>query len=316
MKGKIVVFGLLLILASILTVAQSASVPVWIEEAELEGTTIYQSSLNTLDIERNDKLELRLELQSWENVDNVEVRASISGYEHGNTAPITDRIGPFDMDANVTYVRKLQVALPDDVELDDYKLRIEISNRNGFAQVLHYDLQIDAPRNAMKITDVTFNPGNTLVAGQSLLGRVRLENKGQRDQDDVKVTMSVPALGVSATQYIEEVENGDEQEETEEFFLRLPRCATPGTYDVNVDAWFNKNHNKVSATSKITVLENEDCREPEPVVVVQQTNTTETPAQPAQASGLRTALEIILLVLVALLIVVGLVIGFSRMKDE
>lgn len=315
MKGKIVAFGLLLILASVLAVAQSASVPVWIEEAELEGTTIWQNGWNQLDIERNDKVELRLELQSWENVDNVEVRASISGYEHGNVAPITDRIGPFDMDANVTYVRKLQVALPDDVELDDYKLRIELSNRNGFAQVYHYDLQIDAPRNAMKITDVTFNPGSTLVAGQSLLGRVRLENKGQRDQDDVKVTMSVPALGLTATQYIEEVDNGDEQEETEEFFLRLPRCATPGSYEVNVDAFFNNNHNKVSATSKITVLENEDCREPEPVVVVQQVNQTQTPAQP-QTSGLRTALEIILLVLVALLIVVGLVIGFSRMKDE
>ncbi len=315
MKGKIVAFGLLLILASVLAAAQSASVPVWIEEAELEGTTIWQNGWNQLDIERNDKVELRLELQSWENVDNVEVRASISGYEHGNVAPITDRIGPFDMDANVTYVRKLQVALPDDVELDDYKLRIELSNRNGFAQVYHYDLQIDAPRNAMKITDVTFNPGSTLVAGQSLLGRVRLENKGQRDQDDVKVTMSVPALGLTATQYIEEVDNGDEQEETEEFFLRLPRCATPGSYEVTVDAFYNNNHNKVSATSKITVLENEDCREPEPVVVVQSVNQTQTPAQP-QTSGLRTALEIILLVLVALLIVVGLVIGFSRMKDE
>lgn len=313
MKAKIV-FGLLLIIAATLVHAQS--VPVFIKEAELEGTEIWPFDLNKLDIERGQKVELRLELFAYANARNVEIRAYVSGYEYSSSNDVYVRAGPYDFDENTTYVRRLTFTLPEDVDLDDYKLRVVIADRNSFSQEYNYDLQINAPRHAMKITDVTFNPGSTVKAGQSLLGRVRLENKGQRDQKDVRVTMSIPGLDLSATQYIEEVENGDEQEETEEFFLRIPRCAEPGVYDVRVEASYNKNHDKVSGTGKITVLENEDCREPEPVVVVQQNVTQPMTQEQPKASSLRTALEVILLVLVALLVVVGLIIGFTRMKEE
>ncbi|MBI4145987.1 hypothetical protein HY489_01470 [Candidatus Woesearchaeota archaeon] len=318
MKAKMLLFGVFLILAAAAAQAQDTWVPVYVQRAELDGTDIFPYGWNQLDVERDEELTLKLELFAWQDAENVEIRATISGYEHGDSTPISARIGPFDFEENVTYVKKLKFTLPDDVDLDDYKLRVEIADRNSWSQTITYDLQIDAPRHAVKIMDVTFNPGNTVKAGQSLLGRVRIENRGQKDQRDVKVTMGIPALDISATQYIEEIDNGDEQEETEEFFLRMPKCAAAGTYDVKVDAWFNDNRNKVSGTGKITVTENEACKEPEPVVVVQQpvqNNSTPAVAAPIK-SNLRTALEVVLLVLVALLVIVGLVLGFTRMKEE
>ncbi len=315
-----IVFSVLLVLLSVMVAAQDTYVPVAIERAEIDDTEIEPFGLNQLDIERAQEFELELELHPWENAKDVEIRAFISGYEYNDVNDIEDHIGPFDFDANVTYVKKMHLTLPDDVDVDDYQLRVIISDRNGWELVYNYELQVDTKRHAMTIEDVTLSPGSAVKAGQALLATVRLENKGQKDEDDVKVTATIPALGVSASEYIEEIEN-DEEEETEELFLRLPKCAEPGVYDMVVEAFYNDGHSKVGSSAKVTVLENEACKpEPAPVVIVQQASqnvtTTEVSTSGDSSGKVRSALEIILLVLVALLVIVGLIIGFSRMRGE
>lgn len=311
MKAWTILLSVLLILAVPFVAAQSGnSVPVTIREAELDSTNIFPFGSNQIDIERNEEFTLRLELVANQSARDVEVRAFISGYEFNDVRPISAQIGPFDVDANVTYIKRMTLRFPSDVDRDDYKLRVEVSDRNSFSQTYNYNLQISAPRHAMTIEDVTLNPGNTVTAGQSLLARVRLENQGQKDEQDVKVTMTVPGLNLGASDTIDEIEN-DEQEETEEMLLRVPRCATPGTYDLTLDVWYNENHDRISGTSKVTVLENPACKETAPVV------TTVTPAQPEDNSTdkIRLALEIALGVLIVLLVIVALV-GFARMREE
>ena len=315
MKAKLTLGLSFLLVLMLATFASAQVVPVTIVEAEIENTDILPSGVNQLDLERNDDFELRLELFTPVDADDVEIRAFISGYEYNDINPISKRIGPFDLDANVTYVRKLTLSLPDDIDLDDYKLRVEISDRNSDARTTTYNLQINTPRHDMQIEDVILSPGNTVEAGKALLATVRVENKGQKDEDDVKVTVSIPALGLSATDYIDEVEE-DEEEETEELFIRLPKCAEAGQYEMLIEVKYNEGHDSVSGTGTVTVLENADCApEPAPVVVVEP----EMPAEPVEEAGkskVRGALEIILLILVALLVVVGLIIGFTRMREE
>ncbi len=314
-----VLFSVLLVMSAVFVAAQDHDVPVEIMRAEIDDTDIAPFGINQLDIERAQEFELRLNLEAWENAKDVEIRAFVSGYEFNDVADIEDHIGPFDFDANVTYVKKLHITLPDDVDVDDYQLRVILSDRNGWELVYNYELQVDTKRHSMKIEDVTLSPGNAVKAGQALLATVRLENKGQKDEDDVKVIVSIPALGVSASEYIEEVES-DEEEETEELFLRLPKCAEPGVYELTVEVLYNDGHSKVGDSGKVTVLENEACKpEPAPLVVVQQAQnqtSTEVAASSDSAGKVRGALEIILLVLVALLVIVGLIIGFSRMRGE
>src|SRR3989344_508244 len=315
MKAWTILLGVLMVLAATSVAAQqnSSSVPVVIRHAELDSTDIFPFGFNQLDIERNDEFTLKLELFSNQRARDVEIRASISGYEFNDVRPISAQIGPFDFDANVTYPKRLTLRLPSDVDRDDYKLRVEISDRNSFSQFYDYNLQISAPRHAVTIQDVTLNPGNTVTAGQSLLARVRLENKGQKDEKDVKVTLSISGLNVAASDTIDKIDN-DDQEETEEMLLRVPRCANPGTYDLTLDVWSNKNHDRVSGTSKVTVIEKTACKEVAPVV------TTPAPSQPADPQESSTdkiplALEIALGVLIVLLVIVALV-GFARMREE
>lgn len=292
-------------------------IPITIDGVEIDDTEVRPFGLNQLDIERDQDFEVELELFAHDDIDDVEIRAFISGFEFTDVQPIAAVIGPFQFDENVTFKRSLTLRLPDDVETDDYKLRIIVSDRDHDEFIQNFDLQINTPRHHMIIEDVVFSPGFTVEAGRALLTTVRVENKGQRDEDDVKVTVSVPALGISGADFIEEVEE-DEEEETEEIFIRLPRCAEPGVYDVTFDVRYNEGRSRVSDRQQITVLENPDCEEEEELVVVQQqpqqNRTVEQPVD--ENAGIRTALEVVLLVLVALLVVVGLIIGFMRMQNE
>ncbi len=311
-------FSVLLVLSAVFVGAQSV-VPVVIEHVELDDVNLEAGDINRLDIERGEQFDLELKILAFEDVDDVEIRVFVSGFEYSDVSPIGAHIGPFDFDANVTYIKRMKLTFPDEVDVDNYQLRVVISDRNGMELVSRYSLLVDTKRHDLKIEDVVLSPSNSVKAGQALLATVRLENKGQRDEDDVKVTVSIPGLGVSNSDYIDEIDNGDDEEETEEIFLKLPRCAEPGVYDVTVQVLYNEGHDRTSASSSITVLENEDCKpEAKPVVVVQQSaqNATAPVVADSSSSKVRSALEVILLVLVALLVIVGLIIGFTRMRSE
>ncbi|MBW2970164.1 hypothetical protein KY319_03515 [Candidatus Woesearchaeota archaeon] len=303
-----ILFSVLLVLSTV------AALPLSVERATIDNTEIEPLSVNLLDIERDQDFTLKLQLLAVEDVKDVEIRAFISGYEYNDVNAISDRIGPFDFSENVTYIKKLTLALPDNVDVDEYYLRLVISDRYADEIVQNYRLSVNSKRHELKIQDITLN-ANTITAGQALLATVRLENQGQRDEDDVKVVVSIPSLNLTGTDYVEEIES-DEEEETEEIFLRLPKCAEPGMYQVNVEAFYNDDHDKVTGSTKVTILENEACNpEPAPVVIVEDSNQPAAPVAVQTTNKVRSALEIILLVLVALLVIVGLIIGFTRMRE-
>lgn len=312
-----------------LLVASVASAQHWVgvgvTEAQIDDVVITPYAWNRLSLERDSEFELELHLESYRAAEDVEIQAFITGYEYNDVESIRAQIGPFDFDENVTYVKRLDLTLPEDLEEDDYKLRVFISDRDGFETSLEYDLKVDVPRHKLQIEDVLLTPGSSVKAGSSLLASVRVENQGEKDEEDVKVIMSIPELNVQASEYIEEIDSGDEEKETEELYLRLPRCAEAKEYKLQIDVIYNNGHDRTSAISKLNVLENEACAPVDNTVVVvdQEAQTVQEPqeqetVEPKKTgkSNLRTALEVILIVLIGLLILVGLVIGFSRMRSE
>jgi len=59
----------------------------------------------------------------------------------------------------------------------------------------------------------------------------------------VKVVVSIPDLGVSASDFIDELEaegdDNDDQATTEEMFLRIPDNAETGEYTVRIEVYFD-----------------------------------------------------------------------------
>ena len=103
------------------------------------------------------------------------------------------------------------------------------------------------------IQDVIFTPENGVKAGRALLASVRVRNYGQEDEESVKVSVRIPELGVSASDYIDELEEGD-TETSEELFLRIPQTAKAGLYQAVVEVTYKDGDRSTSETFNVEVL--------------------------------------------------------------
>jgi len=255
-------FGLLalfLVAATVLAgIAAAAQVPVTIDAIKIDGDTVLPDGVNRLNIERGEEIEVKVILTANASAENVQIEASISGYEYNDRESTSDTTKTFDVEANITYTKRLTVQIPSRVEEDNYKLRIMITDRDNELIMHNYNIKVDAPRHSMLIRDVILTPENEVRAGRALLASVRVKNMGDRDEDSVKVTVSIPSLGLSASDYIDEVEE-DDSETSEELYLRIPACAEEGTYDVIAEVEYDEGYEDVSKTTSIRVLKSDVC---------------------------------------------------------
>lgn len=264
MKLKWSLCGVLMLFLIGLLAIGAQALPVVVDQVEIEGTALAPSSTTRLQLERGQEVFIRVELRALADIDNVEITAFISGYEYGDFESLSDSTHVYDMEANVTYVKKLYLTLPDRVEQDSYKLRLIVSDRYGDELLENYNLKIDPTRHALKIRDVVFSPEETVTAGRALLTSVLVKNIGDKDEDSVKVRVSIPALGISATDYIDEIE-ADDSVLSEEIYMRIPNDAQAGDYTIRVTVEYDEGYEEISTSDTITVVEAESYVEPTPV---------------------------------------------------
>jgi len=249
------IFMLAIMLLAILPLAVSASgvLPVRVDRVRIDSIDIQDNATNRLDIQRGQEVEVEVTFTSLAAAKNIQMEAFMSGFEYSDIAPLSATTRVFDMEENVTYVRRVRLKISDEVQQDDYKLRVLITDRNDQELIKNFNLKIDVPRNGLKVEDVVFFPAGSVEAGKALLTTVRLENKGQKDQKDVRVQISIPELGVSGADYIDEVRH-DQEKGTEEIFMRIPESAKSGKYSVRVDVDFNQLHDHITAVRDIMVV--------------------------------------------------------------
>jgi uncharacterized membrane protein len=212
-----------------------------------------------LRIERGDTLDIRVKLHASENIEDVEIAADILGYEYNDFARISDSTALFDMDADDTEVKELTLIMPANADKDKYDLRIRVAGRTGPSNEQRVALKLVGARHQVNIKDVILSPSNSVQAGRALLATVRVKNYGEQDEDGVKITVDIPALGVSASDYIDELEE-DESTTSEELYLRVPNCAEAGLYDVVVTVEFDEGYERDTASTGILVTEGELCK--------------------------------------------------------
>jgi len=206
------------------------------------------------DIERGDNIEVEVKLLANADVENIEVEASIKGYEHSNRRETSESTDVFDVKEGRTYYKTLTLELPEDLENEDtYALRLEVSDKDHLEVVENIILEVSTPRHLLKIDDVLFSPGQTVQAGRSLLTSVRVENFGQKDEDNVKVTFAIPELGVADYDYIDEIESGDEKM-TEELYIRIPSDAQNKDYEASVTVEYDDGYETAEQGFIISVV--------------------------------------------------------------
>lgn len=198
---------------------------------------------------------------------NVQVEARIRGYDQRDV--IEDTSNAFDATANVSYTKDLELKLPVRMDDGDYKLRITITDAFGAEVYYSYDLAIDSDSHGIWIKDIVLSPENEVQAGRALLATVRVKNIGDKDENEgIRVKVSIPSLGLSATDYIDEIK-ADESVTSEELYMRIPQCAELGTHDVKVEVTYNDGDYIETQHASINVVGGELCPATNPVTPVE-----------------------------------------------
>jgi len=240
----------------LVSVIAVSAVNVTIDEVELDEDTLNPSSTNSVkDFKRDQELNVKVHFTANENADDVQVEVVIRGYDHNDL--IEDITDTFDVKSGVSYTKKLKLPLRERLDQDRYLLRVRIEDRSGDTVSETYTLEIETARHSIQIRDVIMSPGEEVRAGRALLVAVRLRNRGEKDEEGIKVTVSIPELGVSATDFVDELEKeGDDDDETtsEELFLRIPNDAVTGEYTLRTVVEFDDGDERETKESVIRVL--------------------------------------------------------------
>jgi len=259
MKGSKIVYILMMMIIGVLatSIAIAASVPVEIQkiyvnnaEFDIAGGEIRG------DIERADSIDVEVKFRASGNDEHVSVQAEVRGLDH-NREEATDVTDEFTIKDGRSYYKKLKIKLPDRMDSDQYALRVEIGNRKDDEVFANLLLDVAPVRHGIMIKDVVFSPDNgKVMAGRSLLTTVRLKNIGEFDEEDVKVTVEIPDLGISVADYIDDVD-ADDSVTSEELFMRVPAQAQPGEYDAVVTVEFDEGDDEVRKKYTIEVVSDE-----------------------------------------------------------
>lgn len=248
--SKIFNLGILVTIVSLvlLSLVSADSSDYLVEAVYVNG--ISEGSSTTIQAELGTDLPIVVFLQGTGETTDVRVRAWIGGYEYGEISAATQM---FDVEDSVMYKKYLKLEIPKDIKVDDshdYTLHIEIFDDQDREEV-SYVLYLEEPRHRVNVKDLLLS-STTVHPGSALALKVRLENLGENDEKDLKVTAYIPDIGVSTRMYLDDLPSR-EQGETRTVFLSIPPSTPKGEYVVFIQVAYNNEYTTTSAVAMFTV---------------------------------------------------------------
>lgn len=255
----------LLLVFSLVTFAGAASA-LTIQEVKVDGIELAADS-QIVHVDRGETIDIDVQLKGGSSdEEKVRVKAWIGGYKYDEVEDISSQ---FKVLADTVYVKNLELEMPEDLDAtEDYTLHVEAYGPLGDEiefDSLVFTLKVTPVQDLLNIQDVIFNPGLSVEAGNPLYARVRLENMGDNKQEDIRVSINVPALGISVRDYVDELVSDefcdssdcDDDEETSmtsnELMLKIPDNAKEGTYELEILVEYDRLHESVKKVYLLNV---------------------------------------------------------------
>lgn len=248
------------------------AVPVTIDKVKVNGDEVLPSGSEVRSLDRNNEFDVKVFFTADADAEDTQVEVMMRGYDHDDL--IDDITDVFDVKDGVSYVKTLHLELPQRMDSDDtYYLRVIIADRHSELVQENYVIYVDSNRHSVMIKDVLFSPENEVKTGRALLGTVRLKNYGKKDEESIKIQMSIPDLGISASDYIDKLDAGDSVT-SEELYLRIPMCTAGGDYAIQISISYDDGDETQAMTKSIRVVEDESCGATQPVATEEKTFVT------------------------------------------
>src|SRR3989338_8161456 len=184
-----------------------------------------------------DVLPVRVEFTADQTVDDVRVKAWISGGREYSA--VTER---FDVLQDSTYSRLVSVQMPSNIDpSESLELNVVVEARNGDS--IETTVSIAAQRESYVVDVLDVAMDSKVKAGSSLALDIVLKNRGRHLAEDTFVRASIPALGIEAKGYFGDLSSVDtvdpDKEDAAErrLVLRIPSDAPAGVYTVEIEAY-------------------------------------------------------------------------------
>ncbi len=266
-RNLVVFFVVLLATMSFVSAANLEDL-VTVKYVEIDGDKYYPGDdIGSETFELGETVDVTVKLQAGDvDVEDLQVEVYLSGYKYSQYERnlVSDVSKTFDLEAGDNDKKHFTLQIPMKLDIwddnkDDIKLRVRVSDRNDISFEQVYQLNINGvdESEAIKIRDFTVSPSDVVEQGRPLSFKVKVKNYGDDELDDVYVRVSIPALGISDDETLDEIDV-DESETFEELLLRIPKCAEPGVYDVIANVEFDE-YEETSQTMQITVVEGGAC---------------------------------------------------------
>lgn len=265
---KLKVFGIAILALLLVAMAVSARPEtglidvIGLQPVQQSGLTIEQVKVNgnvinpgeTLVVKRGDNLDITVKIHADNDYSHLLLQATLLGYDYDEERElVSDMISGINLKAGDTVFKELHLTVPTDMNKIPTRILLLLSDSNSVTVASYIDLRIDGVdrKHSIVIQDFSLSPSR-VIAGRGVDALVNVKNIGDKTLDFVKVTVSIPELGIDASEYIDELKP-EEAKTFSELSLFIPRNTNPGTYQVVVKVEFD-HHYSVTKTGQVVVV--------------------------------------------------------------
>jgi hypothetical protein len=145
------------------------------------------------------------------------------------------------------------IDVPKDIENKDFAIYAYVEGDDNQCNSNYVEVKIERKKHEVVISDVSSNM-ESVSPGEELEVKVKAENLGREDED-VYITLSIPALNLSTKSDKINIEKyGDKDTKTETLYLTIPQNAKYGYYDL--DANLSYQYGSDSKTGELIIAGN------------------------------------------------------------
>lgn len=244
MKNKAILVSLIALVALVFALnTVFASDFVTINEVKVNGVDI--SSRSTAAGEVSSTVPVEVFFTANDDVSDVRVRVFIEGFKE-DVYQVTPR---FHVVNGSEYVKRFTLKLPSTMDLDDLteeiSLFVKISAKDE--EPVEEDFPIEMQRDLYSLNIDSVDMPDRAVSGNTITLDIVVQNDGHSRLDNVYVKASIPELGVEKKVYFGDLGPQEESDSNyydeisdavnKKVYLTIPRTATPGTYNVVIEAY-------------------------------------------------------------------------------
>jgi uncharacterized membrane protein len=271
MKAKMFVILMAFVL---LSAVYASAVDLEITSIKVNGDTLQDvlTDPSPMSYDRGQALPIHVCVQALSDVKDAQISVFIPGYTNAKDEPskISDMTDTFSLKAPSSKCFDLSLEVPTLIQTGYFRIKVEADDKDSSTALKEYRLDISGinRRSAIEIKDFSLDP-QEIIAGRAFTGKVNVKNLYGDTINDLKLTMSIPALNIQASEYMDQIDK-DQSKTFEELLLRIPECTKAGSYDVDIAVEF-ADFSKVETTGTINVKSGDTCGSTAPVNAAQNT---------------------------------------------